>query len=157
MKKIGLLLMLFILPLSVSAASVNVKSLDATTEGKTIKYNGEMEDGSVAVMCKLYNGEEEIDYLSSAVDSNKFEGSFTVTSDGTYKVACANYEGGEFKSTDVVVKEETSTEKEEEVVEEEKKESTPNTYDNILSIVAIAGVSLVSLIGVSLYIKKQVR
>lgn len=149
MKKLGLLLMLFILPLSVSAASVNVKSLDATTEGKTIKYNGEMEDGSVAVMCKLYNGEEEIDYLSSAVDSNKFEGSFTVTSDGTYKVACANYEGGEFKSTDVVVKEETT--------EEEKKESTPNTYDNILSIVAIAGISLATLVGITLYIRKEVK
>jgi hypothetical protein len=149
MKKLGLLLMLFILPLSVSAASVNVKSLDATTEGKTIKYNGEMEDGSVAVMCKLYNGEEEIDYLSSAVDSNKFEGSFTVTSDGTYKVACANYEGGEFKSTDVVVKEETT--------EEEKKESTPNTYDNILSIVAIAGISLAILVGITLYIRKEVK
>ena len=149
MKKLGLLLMLFILPLSVSAASVNVKSLDATTEGKIIKYNGEMEDGSVAVMCKLYNGEEEIDYLSSAVDSNKFEGSFTVTSDGTYKVACANYEGGEFKSTDVVVKEETT--------EEEKKESTPNTYDNILSIVAIAGISLATLVGITLYIRKEVK
>ena len=149
MKKLGLLLMLFILPLSVSAASVNVKSLDATTEGKTIKYNGEMEDGSVAVMCKLYNGEEEIDYLSSAVDSNRFEGSFTVTSDGTYKVACANYEGGEFKSTDVVVKEETT--------EEENKESTPNTYDNILSIVAIAGISLATLVGITLYIRKEVK
>jgi len=149
MKKLGLLLMLFILPLSVSAASVNVKSLDATTEGKTIKYNGEMEDGSVAVMCKLYNGEEEIDYLSSAVDSNRFEGSFTVTSDGTYKVVCANYEGGEFKSTDVVVKEETT--------EEEKKESTPNTYDNILSIVAIAGISLATLVGITLYIRKEVK
>ena len=149
MKKIGLLLMLFILPLSVSAASVNVKTLDAATEGKTIKYNGKMEDGSVAVMCKLYNGEEEIDYLSSAVDSNKFEGSFTVTSDGTYKVACANYEGGEFKSTEVVVKEETT--------EEEKKESTPNTYDNILSIVAIAGISLATLVGITLYIRKEVK
>ena len=149
MKKLGLLLMLFILPLSVSAASVNVKSLDATTEGKTIKYNGEMEDGSVAVMCKLYNGEDEIDYLSSAVDSNKFEGSFTVTSDGTYKVACANYEGGEFKTTEVEVKEETP--------EEEKKESTPNTYDNILSIVAIAGISLATLVGITLYIRKEVK
>jgi hypothetical protein len=148
MKKLGLLLMLFILPLSVSAASVNVKSLDATTEGKIIKYSGEMENGSVAVMCKLYNGDEEIDYLSSEVDSNKFEGSFTVTSAATYKVACANYEGGEFKTTEVEVKEETK---------EEKQEVTPNTLDNILSIVAIAGVSLTTLIGVSFYIKKQVR
>ena len=149
MKKLGLLLMLFILPLSVSAASVNVKSLDATTEGKTIKYNGEMEDGSVAVMCKLFNGDEEIDYLSSAVDSNKFEGSFTVNNGGTYKVACANYEGGEFKTTEVEVKEETP--------EEEKKESTPNTYDNILSIVAIAGISLAALVGIALYIRKEVK
>ena len=149
MKKLGLLLMLFMLPLSVNAASINVKTLSVSVEDKIIKYSGEMEDGSVAVMCKLYNGEEEIDYLSSAVDSNKFEGKFTVTSDGTYKVACANYEGGEFKSIDVVVKEETT--------EEEKQEVTPNTLDNILNIVAIASASLATLIGLSFYIKKQVR
>ena len=147
MKKLGLLLMLFILPLSVSAASVNVKLLDATTEGKTIKYNGEMEDGSVAVMCKLYSGDEEIDYLSSAVDSSKFEGSFTVTSDGTYKVACANYEGGEFKTVEVEVK--TSS--------EEEKEKVPNTVDNILKYITIAGISLISLISIRLYMKKEVR
>ena len=149
MKKLGLLLMLFILPLSVSAASVNVKSLNVTSEGKTIKYSGEMESGSVAVMCKLYSGDEEVDYLSSAVASNKFEGSFTVSSDGTYKVACANYEGGEFKTSEVEVKEETTA--------EEKKESTPNTYDNILSIVAIAGISLAVLVGIALYIKKEAK
>lgn len=149
MKKLGLLLMLFMLPLSVNAASINVKTLSVSVEDKTIKYSGEMEDGSVAVMCKLYNGEEEIDYLSSAVDSNKFEGSFTVTSDGTYKVACANYEGGDFKIEEVEVKEETT--------EEEKKESTPNTYDNILSIVAIAGISLATLVGITFYIRKEVK
>ena len=149
MKNLGLLLMLFILPLSVSAASVNVKSLNVTSEGKTIKYSGEMESGSVAVMCKLYSGDEEVDYLSSAVASNKFVGSFTVSSDGTYKVACANYEGGEFKTSEVEVKEETTA--------EEKKESTPNTYDNILSIVAIAGISLAVLVGIALYIKKEVK
>ena len=149
MKKLGLLLMLFILPLSVSAASVNVKSLDATIEGKTIKYSGEMEDGSVAVMCKLYSGGEEIDYLSSAVDSNKFKGEFVVSSNGTYKVACANYEGGDFKIEEVEVKEETT--------EEEKQEITPNTLDNILNIVAIAGVSLAILVGITLYIRKEVK
>jgi len=144
MKKISLLLLiLFILPLRVSAASINVKSLDINVDGKTINYSGEMEDGSVAVMCKLYSGDDEIDYLSSAVNSNKFEGSFVVSSEGTYKVYCANYEGGEFKSAEVEVK--TST---------ETNEETPNTLDNILTFVIIASVSIIAVVSIELYFKK---
>lgn len=150
MKKIIVLLLLIIFPISVNAASVSVKSLSASLDNSTIKYNGEMENGSYAVMCKLLDSDDnELDYLSSAVSNHKFEGEFTIDSEGTYNIACANYEGGDFKIEEVEVKEETT--------EEEMKESTPNTYDNILSIVAIAGISLAILVGITLYIRKEVK
>ena len=133
MKKLGLLILLLVLPFAVNAAtSINVKSLDASVSGTTINYNGEMEDGSVAVMCKLYDGDNEIDYLSSQVNSNKFEGSFSVDNAGTYKLRCANYEGGEIKEVEV-----TTTEN----------KTNPTTGDPIYTYVAIGAGALI-VIGV---------
>lgn len=107
--------LLLIFPPCVFAESKpKVLTLKAETSGSTIGYKGTMEDGSTAVMCKLYNSEgEEIDMLSTAVEENKFEGTFTVTSKGEYKISCANYEGGDFK--DVTVSAEG--------------DDVPNTYD----------------------------
>ena len=125
MKKLGLLVVsLLLLPFIVSAASLpSVKTLDASTSGLTIKYNGTMEDGSYAVMCKLYDSDSnEIDLLSTSVSEKAFEGTFEVASAGKYTITCANYEGGAIKSVEVEVKEEV-------------KENTPNTFDNISLIV----------------------
>ena len=133
MKKLGLLILLLVLPFAVNAAtSINVKSLDASVSGTTINYNGEMEDGSVAVMCKLYDGDNEIDYLSSQVNSNKFEGAFSVDNAGTYKLRCANYEGGEIKEVEV-----TTTEN----------KTNPTTGDPIYTYVAIGAGALI-VIGI---------
>ncbi|MBR6073276.1 MAG: LPXTG cell wall anchor domain-containing protein [Bacilli bacterium] len=133
MKKLGLLILLLVLPFAVNAAtSINVKSLDASVSGTTINYNGEMEDGSVAVMCKLYDGDNEIDYLSSQVNSNKFEGSFSVDKAGTYKLRCANYEGGEIKEVEV-----TTTEN----------KTNPTTGDTIYTYIAIGAGALI-VIGI---------
>ena len=110
MKKIGLfiLIVLLVIPFSVMAAiKQSVKTLDANASGSTINYSGTMEDGSYAVMCKLYNSsDEELDLLSSSVDNNKFSGRFENLSDGTYNILCANYEGGEIKTVSVVIKNE---------------------------------------------------
>ena len=94
MKKVLLVLLLLILPVTVFAAEApKVTKLELKNDKQVITYTGEMEDDSVAVMCKLYNSkDEEIDYLSSEVNEHKFEGTFTVTKNDTYKVSCANYE-----------------------------------------------------------------
>ena len=97
MKKL-LVFVLFLIPICFVSAATNPKvvSLTATADNNTIKFNGTMEDGSHAVMCKLYNtSDEELDLLSTAVAESKFEGTFTVSEKGDYKVACANYEGGD--------------------------------------------------------------
>ena len=146
MRKIMFLLVaLFIVPTCIFAAtSPEITKLDANVSGKVIKYNGETTDGAYAVMCKLFSDkDEELDLLSSPVSENKFDGSFTVTDNGDYKVACAIYEGGEFKKVDVSVN------------VEEKKESNPQTGDNILIYLSIGLASIISLGGI-MYYKKRI-
>ena len=108
MKKFSILLFslfLFVPFLVRAAENPNVLTLEASADGNTISYNGTMEDGSSAVMCKIYDSNnEEIDMLSSEVNDNSaFAGEFTVHANDEYKVSCANYEGGEIKSAEVTV------------------------------------------------------
>ena len=148
MKKIiVLVLLLLVLPITVFAAEApTVTKLVLSNEKGVIKYSGEVQDPnpeygspSYAVMCKLYNSkDEEIDYLSSEVNEHKFEGSFTVTKNDTYKVSCANYEGGEFKSETIVVK-----------------AANPKTGDTMLLYVALGVVSVVALIGCVRFAKEK--
>ncbi len=141
-EKIGIVLVsLLFIPLSVLAADYKVKTLNVKASGTTINYNGTMENGSHAVMCKLYDKDsKEIDLLSSAVDNNNFEGSFEVSNGGEYKVACANYEGGLIMEKTVVVS-----------------SKNPKTSDKI---VLFASLALISLVGVGYVIfnfNKQVK
>ena len=141
MKKVLLVLLLLILPVTVFAAEApKVTKLELKNDKQVITYTGEMEDGSLAVMCKLYNSkDEEIDYLSSEVNEHKFEGTFTVTKNDTYKVSCANYEGGDIKSDTVKV----------------TKAKNPKTGDTMLLYVALGVVSVVALIGCVRFAKEK--
>ena len=155
MKKIGLFLCaLLILPLcTLAAENPAVKELNTKADGATISYNGTMEDGSFAVMCKLYNSkDEEIDLLSSAVDNNKFEGEFTVSVADTYTLACANYEGGEIKKVEVLVDkliDKTTDDK----IEDAK--ANPKTGDNYTLLTIILGTSIIGLIICAIYFKSK--
>ena len=105
-KRYLLLFLLLILPISVFAeAGTEVKTLEANKTNNTITFNGTTQDDTVAVMCKLYDHEDnEIDMLSVEVEDNKtFEGSFVTTQTGTFNVACANYEGGDFVIANITV------------------------------------------------------
>lgn len=154
MKKLLFLIALFIIPTCIFAVNLDkpkVTKLDATTDKFEIKYNGEVEEGSYAVMCKLLNDEEELDLLSSPVDDNKFDGTFTVTENGKYIVSCANYEGGETKTVDVTVedKEEQKQDK------EEVKEENPKTGDNIITYIVVCSISIVALCCIILLKKRK--
>jgi len=108
--KLFILTILLIIPISVLAISYpKVSSLNVSSDGIAINYNGIMDGKTYAVMCKLYNDNgDEIDLLSTAVEDNKFSGSFQVEEFGTYQVACANYEGGEIKKVSVTLEDNTS-------------------------------------------------
>ena len=112
MKRLLLVISLLLLfPLTVLAdAKPKVLTLETTVEGSTINYSGTTEANSHAVMCKLYNSSgKEVNMLSVNVNNNSFTGTFTATSLGEYKVACANYEGGEIKEANANVLELTAT------------------------------------------------
>ena len=146
MKKIIFVLTLLILiPMSVFAATTpRIITLEANATEGEIKYNGTVEPNSYAVMCKLYNEKDvELDLLSSPVSEEKFDGNFTVTESGNYKIACANYEGGEIKTTEVTVK------------LTETKEENPKTGDNIVLYMTIAGIAVVGLVVGVLVVKKR--
>lgn len=121
-----LLLSLLVIPFSVLAANPKIEKLEAEAKDNTISYSGTTEEGSHAVMCKLYNSEsEEVEKFSTAVDNKKFEGSFENVEAGEYTVYCANYEGGEIKNVKVTVEEK------EKETEEPKEELYKADLDNI--------------------------
>lgn len=148
MKKINLLILtvLFALPLVVKAAeNPKVLTVEATANGTTIEYKGTTEEGVSAVMCKLRNEkDEEVDLLSSAVDNKEFTGSFTVKEKGDYKVACANYDGGEIKDAKVTV------------TETAKGKTNPDTYDSgITTSIILVVIGVLGVVGVLAYLKKK--
>lgn len=161
MKKINILALiaLFILPvIKVKAATTpTVLTLEATTSGTNISYNGTIEEGSTAVMCKLLNNNrEEIDLLSSQVEDNNFSGTFTVTTKTDYKIACANYEGGEIKEVNVSFEETKDTTEEEKNTTNNTKPSNVKTGDNILIFIALAVVSLIGITTTIIINKKRI-
>ena len=148
MKKVSLLILtiLFVLPITVKAASnPKVLTVEASAKGTTINYNGTTEEDSHAVMCKLYDSKnEEVDLLSSAVENKEFTGSFTVKEKGDYKVACANYEGGEIQSAKVTV------------TESAKEKNNPDTYDaGILVYIVLIVFAVIGIIWLVVYKKKS--
>ena len=142
MKKIFMLIftLLLIIPVSVyAAATPQIITLEAESDESTINYNGTIDFGMTAVMCKLYNSSsEEVDKFSTAVEDNKFNGSFENVEDGDYTIYCANYEGGEIKKVDVTV----------------GTTGNPKTFDVIYGWVLI---SIVSIIGMYVSFNKYKR
>ena len=143
MKKYVLLLIIAIFPFAFASAATapQVVSLETAVEGNVIKYNGEMEDGSFAVVCKLVDKDDkEVQDFSSAVDNHKFSGSFTVETAGDYTVRCAHFEGGEVKGAEATVTEVPST--------------NAKTGDFIHIYVIVGIVALIGLFGTVFYLKK---
>ena len=143
MKKFRLLILtaLLVLPISVFAASTpRVLTLTAKANDNTIDYNGTIEPGAYAVMCKLYNSSnEEVDLLSSQVSDEKFNGKFENVAAGKYTVACSRYEGGEVKKAEVII----------------ESKANPKTYDaGILGSIILVVICATGIVGATIYLKK---
>lgn len=140
MKKLLLVLILLVAPVTVFAA--NPKVLTVTADGGKSKINitGTTEDGVYAVTCYL-NDESgnEIAMDSVSVENKAFTDSFTAVK-GKYTVKCANYAGeSEFVTANVEVTEEV-----------QQKGNQPATGDNIvlfiiLGVVALAGIAFTTV------------
>ena len=148
MKKLGLLALLLIVPFFASAAELEVETLEASVSGSKISYSGTMQDGSLATTCKLLNSDNvEIDKLSTQVDSKKFEGDFTVASNGEYTVECADFDGGNYKSVKVTVSE----------VAEAATSSNPGTGDIVMVYVGLLAFGILGAGIATFYLVKKSR
>ena len=104
------LLIVLLIPFAVRAAgepNVTFVSAHAEDDGNIILYGGETENSAHAVMCKLFDGDDEIDMRSVEVENTgtdgTFAGTFIAPATGEYTISCANYEGGTIKTTNVTV------------------------------------------------------
>ena len=161
MKKILFILTLLFIPFGVLAATgPTVLTLTAESDGSTVNYEGTISGNSTAVMCKLLDANDgQADMLSTDVDNGAFSGNFTGVANGTYTVACADYDGGEVKTADVVVGDGTTATDETSTTSSSSAKTTtsnPKTYDEgirnsiILFVICVAGV-----IGSSIYLKRR--
>lgn len=157
MKKLFLIIIaiLITVPFGVNAAKLNVKTLEVKVNGSTINYSGTMDEGSIAVICKLYDSSNAtVDLLSTAVNNNSFNGSFTNVSDGSYYVSCANYEGGKIKKANIVVGTTSvnATSVDNIAKQSSSKKNTkitnPDTGDSLLIYLVILGISSGGLVFV---------
>lgn len=167
MKKRYLLILTLLLTipfLTYAASDPRILDLTADTTESKINYTGEVEDGMYAVMCKLYNSDnEELDMLSSQVDNKKFSGSFTNLSNGKYSVVCARYEVGEVKKVDVTLGETANLDTNSDTKETTSNtsntsntEKNPKTYDvGIKTNIIILIMSIVGIIGSTIYLTKR--
>ena len=164
MKKISLFIigLLFLFSIGVYAADdPNVDTVSANVDGTTINYSGTTVNGSTAVVCKLYDSNnEELKTYSTAVSNDSFSGSFQVTSNGDYTVTCANYEGGEKKSATVTItassniNNNTATDTSNTNKPNTEKSDNPKTLDNIKIFIVLFGISALLVVGLLLAKKK---
>lgn len=162
MKRIRFLLfiILFIfLPVKIYAASTpRVLTLEGSASGSTISYNGTIEDGSTAVMCKLLSTSSlELDMLSSPVDNGAFVGEFVVSENKDYKIACANYDSGEIKEITVSFNKNTSssnTSKNDKLKVTDSK--NVKTSDNIMRFIIAGSISLIGIVILFIIKRKRV-
>lgn len=106
------LMFMLVMTMTIEAANAKVTSFSATASDKTITVSGEAEEAMVACAITVYDstGEQLLSMKTTAVDdSNKFSDTITVDADGTYVVRVADYEGGSYEQTSVVVQTDTSS------------------------------------------------
>ena len=126
--------LLLVFPLTVNAALAGeVETITVKENGSEVEFNGTTNENPIyAVMCKLFDSsDKEVDKVSVEVADKKYEGKFTRVANGSYKVSCANYGGGDFKSATVKVTKSNI--------------NNPKTGDAILTSVGILAVSTAGL------------
>lgn len=167
MKRISLFIigLLFLFPIAVFAVGdPNVDTVTANVDGSNINYSGTTINGSTAVVCKLYDSNNtELDTFSTAVEDDKFSGTFESLPNGDYTVTCANYEGREKKSATAKVTDSTVTNNNttnsntsNSNATNNTKADNPKTLDNIKLFVVIFAVSIVLIAGL-IIVKKKIN
>lgn len=149
-----IMLSLFIIPLvNVNAASLDVKTINATINNNKISVDGTVDNGVLAVVILVYeeDGTTLVTMKTTSVDSNdKYSDTIEVTSGKKYVVKAANYDGGTYVTTKVdgsINKNNNSN--------NSSNEKNPQTYDGIMTWIVIGLVSISGIVGTIVYRKKK--
>lgn len=102
-----IVLSLFIIPIvsvNVNAATLNVKTINASITNNKISVDGTVNNGVLAVAIMVYeeDGTTLVTMETTSVDSNdKYSDTIDVTAGKKYIVKAANYDGGTYVTTEV--------------------------------------------------------
>ena len=148
-----------ILSSSVYAGTVN--EINATENGGKITVSGTVDSSLYAVAVVVYSGSELVYMQTGNVNG---DGSYNVEleknfTNGVYEVRVADYNGGEYKTTSVEIKEENAQSSEElnTITEDaaEEKSSNPKTGDYIMIALAIFGLGTIGTVVTTKLNKKS--
>lgn len=124
----------------VSAAELNVKTLEASMDGTKITAKGITDEEMLAVSVIVYDeaGTTFIKMESGQVDNGKYNVTIGGFEDGKkYTVRVANYDGGDFLEQKVP-----------------DGTNTPDTGDNLVSFIILGSLSVISIIGIVVFQKR---
>ena len=184
-----IILSLFIIPIvsvDVNAATLDVKTINASITNNKISVDGTVDNGVLAVAIMIYeeDGTTLVTMETTSVDSNdKYSDTIDVTAGKKYIVKAANYDGGEYitkKVTEETKKEDekpdtetkpdtntitdTNATAEENTTNETNTTNTtnttasnPKTGDNIILFAIIFILALTGLVGTVIINKKRTK
>ena len=181
-----IILSLFIIPIvsvDVNAATLDVKTINASITNNKISVDGTVDNGVLAVAIMVYeeDGTTLVKMETTSVDSNdKYSDTIDVTAGKKYIVKAANYDGGEYitkKVTEETKKEDekpdtetkpdtntitdTNATAEENTTNETNTTNTtasnPKTGDNIILFAIIFILALTGLVGTVIINKKRTK
>lgn len=142
-----IMLSLFVIPfVSVKAASLNVKTINASIINNQLSVDGTVDNGVLAVAILVYeeDGTTLVTMKTTSVDSNdKYSDTIEVTSGKKYVVKSANYDGGTYVTTEV------------DGTVNNDNEKNPQTYDGLMTWIILSLLSLGGIVGTIVYRKKK--
>lgn len=160
-------LFVFVFPfISVQAASLNVKTIQASITDNKISVSGTVDNGVLAVAILVYeeDGTTLVTMKTTSVDSNdKYSDIIEVTSGKKYIVKSANYAGGTYVTAEVdgSIKNNNNNNNNNASSNNTNNsnssvtEKNPQTYDGIMTWIVIGVVSVSGIVGTIVYKKKQ--
>lgn len=159
-----IILSLFIIPIvSVNAATLDVKTINASITDNKISVDGTVDNGVLAVAILVYeeDGTTLVKMQTTSVDSNdKYSDTIQVTAGKKYIVKAANYDGGTYVTTEVDGSINNNNNNNENSnnsnnSNNNSNEKNPQTYDESTGWAALLLISISGFVGTIVYRKKQ--
>lgn len=133
------LISIMVFPFNANAESIS--TLDVVNNNNKLTVSGTTENGVLAIAVLVYSGEDLIHMETCSNNNNSYSCKLSKTFGiGNYTVKVADYDGGDYISKNVSIN--TAV-------------NNPQTMDNIINYVVFGGVSLISIMAITFYLKKK--